>query len=88
MHPFVFYLAVAWIAVLLGVIAYGVVRARSTSVRILAADTLTLVLIALLVLLSHGARSPYYLDAALVLALLSFVATLAAARYWSLGRPL
>lgn len=88
MHPFIFYLAVAWIAVLLGVIAYLVVWARSTAVRILAADTLTLVLIALLVLLAHGVRSPYYLDAALALALLSFVATLAVARYWSLGRLL
>ncbi len=88
MHLVVFYLAVAWIAVLLGVIAYLVVWARSTAVRILAADTLTLILIALLVLLSHNVRSPYYLDAALALALLSFVATLATARYWSLGRSL
>jgi multicomponent Na+:H+ antiporter subunit F len=87
MHPFVFYLAAAWLAVLLSVIAMQVVRARSTAVRILAADTLTLILIAFLVLLAHGVRSPYYLDAALALALLSFVATLATARYWSLGRP-
>jgi multicomponent Na+:H+ antiporter subunit F len=87
MHSFVFYLAVMWLAALLGVIAFEVVRARSTAVRILAADTLTLVLIALLVLASHAVRSPYYLDAALALALLSFVATLAVGRYWGLGRP-
>lgn len=87
MHPFVFYLAVVWLAALLGVLAFTVALARSTGVRILAADTLTLILIALLVLLSHRVGSPYYLDAALALALLSFVATLAIGRYWGLGRP-
>jgi multicomponent Na+:H+ antiporter subunit F len=87
MHPFLFYLAVIWLAILLAVIAFEVVRARSTGSRILAADTLTLVLIALLVLVSHAARSPYNLDAALALALLSFVSTLAVGRYWGLGRP-
>jgi multicomponent Na+:H+ antiporter subunit F len=87
MHPVVFYLAVTWLAVLLGVLVYVVVRSRSTGTRILAADTLTLILIVLLVLVSHAARSPYYLDAALALALLSFVGTLAAGRYWGLGRP-
>jgi len=47
-----------------------------------ALDTLTLVLVALLVLYAASGRSPYLLDAALVLALLSFVGTLAAARYF------
>ncbi len=87
MHPFIFYLAVTWIAALLAVNAYLVIWARSTAVRILAADTLMLVLIALLVLVAHANRSAYYLDAALALALLSFVAVLAAGRYWSIGRP-
>lgn len=87
MHPFVFYLAVAWLAALLGVLAFTVVRARSTGSRILAADILTLVLLALLVLVSHAARSSYYLDAALALALLSFIATMALGRYWGVGRP-
>jgi multicomponent Na+:H+ antiporter subunit F len=40
-----------------------------------------LIVIGLLVLLSDVERVPYFLDAALVLALLSFVATVAAARY-------
>ncbi len=87
MHPFVFYLAVTWIAGLLGATAYLVVRAPSTAVRILAADTLTIVLIALLVLVAHASGEAYYLDGALALALLSFVATLALGRYWGLGRP-
>ena len=87
MHPFVFYLAVIWIAVLLGVNIFLVIWARSMTVRILAADTLTLILVALLVLFAHASRSAYYLDAALTLALLSFVGVVAAGRYWSEGRP-
>lgn len=87
MHPVVFYLAMIWLAVLLGVLVFVVVRARTAGARILAADTLTIVLIVLLVLVSHAARTPYYLDAALALALLSFVGTLAVGRYWGLGRP-
>lgn len=87
MHLFIFYLAVTWIAILLGVNVYLVIWARSTGARILAADALTLVLIALLVLVAHANRSAFYLDAALALALLTFVGVLAAARYWSIGRP-
>ncbi len=87
MHPFVYYLAVTWIAVLLGVNIFLVIWARSMTVRILAADTLTLILVALLVLFAHAGRAAYYLDAALTLALLSFVGVVAAGRYWSAGRP-
>ena len=42
-------------------------------------------LIALLILYSDSRKVGYYLDAALVLALLSFLATIAAARYHSEG---
>lgn len=83
MHETVFYLAVAWMTGLLGVSVVLVIRARSAMVRILSLDMLTLILIALLILYADAQRSPYYLDAALVLALLSFVASLAAARYHS-----
>ncbi|MEJ7841119.1 MAG: monovalent cation/H+ antiporter complex subunit F [Rubrobacter sp.] len=47
----------------------------------LALDTLTLVLVALLVLYAAAERSPYYLDAALIVALLAFLGTVAAALY-------
>ncbi len=67
--------------VLLGVSVVAVIRARSTAGRILALDTLTLILVALLVLFADANRSAYYLDAALILALLAFVGTVAAARY-------
>lgn len=81
MHEIVFYLAFAWMTVLLVVSAAAVTLLRSTAGRILALDTLTLVLVALLVLYSDANRSAYYMDAALVLSLLAFVATLVLARY-------
>ena len=81
MHEIVFYLAFAWMTALLVVSAAAVTLLRSTAGRILALDTLTLVLVALLVLYSDANRSAYYMDAALVLSLLAFVATLVLARY-------
>ena len=81
MHQIVFYLAFVWMTVLLVVSAAAVIRRRSTAGRILALDTLTLILVALLVLYAAANRSPYYMDAALVLSLLAFMATLVLARY-------
>lgn len=86
MHETVFVLAAAWMTVLLGVTVVYVIRARSAMVRILALDTLTLILVAFLILYADANRTPFYLDAALALALLSFISTLAAARYHSEGR--
>jgi multisubunit Na+/H+ antiporter MnhF subunit len=83
----VFYLATVWMTVLLGVSVVLLVRARSSATLILVLDTLTLILIALLVLFSISTRSYYYLDSALILALLSFIATLAAARFFGEGNP-
>jgi len=80
-HEAVFYLAIAWLSALAAVTVVLAARARSLASRVLALDTLTLQLVAALVLVAHAERSPAYLDAALVLALLSFVGTLAAARY-------
>ncbi|MDQ4077322.1 MAG: monovalent cation/H+ antiporter complex subunit F [Chloroflexota bacterium] len=86
MHTVVFYLAAVWITALLGLSAVLIVRARSLLVRVLALETFTMILIALLTLFAHATRSAYYLDAALILALLSFTGTVAAARYRSEGR--
>ncbi len=82
MHEIVFYLAFAWMTVLLVVGVAAVIRLRSTVSRILALDMTTLILVALLVLYADANRSSYYLDAALVLALLAFVGTLALSRYY------
>lgn len=81
MHETVFYLAAVWMTVLLAIMVATVIRIRSTASRILALDTLTLVLVALLALYAAAERSPYYLDAALIVALLAFLGTVAAALY-------
>ena len=82
MHEIVFYAAAAWMTVLLAVAVVAVIRVSETAGRILALDVLTLILVALLVLYGDANRSAYYLDAALILALLAFVGTLGAARYY------
>ena len=81
MHEIVFYVAFVWMTVLLMVSAAAVIRLRSTAARILALDLLTLILIALLILYADSERSSYYMDAALVLSLLAFLATLTLGRY-------
>jgi len=82
LHEVVFYVVVTWMTVLLTVGVVATIKLPSTGGRILALDTLTLILTALLVLYGTAERTSYYLDVALVLALLAFVGTLAAARYY------
>jgi multicomponent Na+:H+ antiporter subunit F len=86
-QDFIFYLATVWMTALLGISIVVLVRARTVATRILLLDTLTLILVALLALFSLGTSSPHYLDAALILALLSFVAAIATARYYGEGSP-
>jgi multicomponent Na+:H+ antiporter subunit F len=88
MQSAVFYGAIAWMALLLGICVLQVARAPTTAQRILALDLLTLVLIGLLALVAGEDGRSYALDAALALALLSFLATLAASRYLGDRRPL
>lgn len=83
MHETMFFLATGWMTILLIITLVAVVRAATVMVRILALDTLTLILTGLLILFASANRLSYYLDAALILALLSFVSTMAAARYHS-----
>ena len=88
MTDIVFYIALVWMLGLLLTTLAVVIRGDSTMTRILALDALTLVLTALLILYSTTTDSSYYLDAALLLALLSFMSTMAVARYYSEGRLL
>jgi len=81
-HEIIFYLAFAWMTVLLVVGVAAIIRMRSTASRILALDMTTLILVALLILYADANRSSYFLDAALVLALLAFIGTLALSRYY------
>lgn len=87
MHLPIFYAAALWLVALLGVSMWLILRGKSIMIRILAFDTMSMIVVGLLVLFAHFHRSAYYLDAALLTALLSFVGTLAAARYAS-GRGL
>ena len=83
MHDVVFYIALLWLVVLFSICVIMIARAKSGLVRVLSLDTLTLVLVALLVVYSVTTETSYYLDAALVLALISFISVIAAARYHS-----
>ena len=62
-------------------------RADDVLERIVAFELLTVICIALLALLTYWQGVPYYLDAALALAALSFVAALAAIRSHDGGGP-
>lgn len=86
MHEAFFYIAAVWLSGLVIACAVRVLSARSTATRILAVDTLVLILVGLLVLWSDAEGVPYFLDAALVLSMLSFAATLAVARFRGEGR--
>jgi multicomponent Na+:H+ antiporter subunit F len=83
----IFYAGIAWLAALLGVLVIRLPRAATTAQRILVLDLLTLVLIGLLALAAGEDQLAYALDAALALALLSFIATLAACRYHEDRKP-
>jgi multicomponent Na+:H+ antiporter subunit F len=87
MHEAVLYVAVVWTGALLLAGVVRVIQARAPLSRLLALDMLSLVLIALLLLQSALIGDEHLLDAAVALALLSFVATVGAARYFSRGRP-
>lgn len=79
--------ALIWAIVLLALAVLAVLRARGSYARILALDTAALMLIGVLLVLARRDDEPFYLDAALMLAALSFVSTIAAARYRSENRP-
>ncbi len=78
--------AVLWATLLLVAGGVLILRAPDTLHRVLALDVLVSVLIILLTLLSFQQGASYYIDAAIGLALLSFTATLVAARHVLRGR--
>jgi multicomponent Na+:H+ antiporter subunit F len=79
--------ALVWMTLLLVAGGLALIRARDVLQRVIAFDLLAVLVVALLALLSYLRDVGYYLDAAVALALLSFVATVAAARYLSSGGP-
>ncbi len=82
-----FAVALAWSTLLLVVGGVVLLRARDVFQRIVALDLLAVLVVSILALLSYLQDVPYYMDAAVALALLSFVATAAAARYLGTGGP-
>lgn len=80
-------IAVLWATLLLVAGGVLILRAPDTLHRVLALDVLVSLLIMLLTLLSFQQGVSYYIDAAIGLALLSFTATLVAARHVLRGRP-
>jgi multicomponent Na+:H+ antiporter subunit F len=86
MHELVFQIATLWMALLVLPCIWRILFARSTAGRILALDTVILLLVGILVLWSDAERVPFFLDAALLLALLGFIGSLAAARFYARGR--
>jgi multicomponent Na+:H+ antiporter subunit F len=80
-------IAFGWATLLLLAGGWLLLRAPDTLHRVLALDVLVVIVIALLTALSYVRDASYYIDAALALALLSFTATLVAARYVTRGGP-
>jgi multicomponent Na+:H+ antiporter subunit F len=79
--------AFGWVTLLLVAGGWLLLRARDALHRVLALDVLVAIVIVLLTILSYVRDVSYYIDAALALALLSFTATLVAARHVVRGRP-
>ena len=79
--------ALAWATLLLIAGGLALLRSEALLERILVLDVLVAIVIVLLALLSYLRGVSYYLDAALALALFSFVATIAAARHSVRGGP-
>jgi multicomponent Na+:H+ antiporter subunit F len=80
-------IAFGWATLLLVAGGWLLLRAPDTLHRVLALDVLVAIVIAVLTVLSYVRDVSFYVDAALALALLSFVATLVAARYVTRGGP-
>lgn len=87
MPAFIVVPALFWVTLLLVGGGLALVRARDVLQRVVALDLLAVIVIALLALLSYLRGQAYYFDAAVALALLSFVATAATARYLGSGGP-
>lgn len=79
-HDAVLAAGIGWLIALLGVAVILVARSGTYAERVLRLDLVAVLLIAILVLLAAREGHAFYLDAALGLGLLSFVATLAASR--------
>jgi multicomponent K+:H+ antiporter subunit F len=81
MLNYALYLAFALVASAFAMSAYRLLAGPSAPDRILALDTLYINAIALLVLLGIALASPLYFEAALLIALMGFVGTVALCKF-------
>ncbi len=84
-HDVVFHAGSIALTVLAGCCIAMLVRASGVLVRVLLLDLLTSVIIGLLLLAAAAQGVPYLIDVALALAVLSFLGSLAAARFYGRG---
>jgi len=87
MHDLILTAAVGWTFLLMVVLIVTLIRTPFPLTRVAVLDAITLMLTAVLILYGTREEESFYLDAALVLAALSFISTIAAARYQADGRP-
>ena len=73
--------ALAMLAIAMGLNLWRLVKGPSTPDRILALDTLTINTIALVMLIGIAAASTAYFEAALLIAMMGFVATVALCKF-------
>lgn len=71
----------AGLAVAMAIAMYRVLAGPSLSDRLISLDAVAVNAAAMVVLFGVAQRSPHYLDAALLLAILSFISTVAMAKY-------
>lgn len=85
-HSLLAQIAAVWLIALVVLCGALFVRVRIGAVWVLLIDLVTMLVVAVLVLLAGAEEAGYYVDVALAVALLSFVGTLAAARFLGRGR--
>lgn len=86
MHDLVFHLCAAWLIALVVICVVRAATTASLATRVLLVDLLTLILAGVLLLNSVDREVVHFADAALILVLLSFAATLAASRFLRRGK--
>jgi len=80
LHDAVLIVAIVGFAILFAVHVIEAARAKPMATKLVRMDAASVIVIALLLMRTLETGEPYYLDAALVLGLLSFVGTLVIAR--------
>lgn len=81
----IFYAATVWCGLLLASVLLVLLRARSPLLRILAIDTMVLLVVAFLLILAIDRGRAVFVDAAIALALLGFTTTVALVRVEQAG---